>query len=342
LDLTLQELSSAKKIIQMLQEDMNATPNQNAVSTGKANPSHDLNFETVNPKPRRRKLIPNKWENNMRKLQQTQPIPVLVNKYVTLDGLQLEQESSQTHSRTSNVVLSKNKRKCRPKSSKSKIVIIGDSHARGMAVEISSCLGRDFEVNGTVMPGARLENITNLSDAEMSTLGNNDAVIIWGGANDISENEVNNGLKHLKKFVSSTQNTNIIVVAAPHRHDLQDTSCMNKEIEVFNRKLHKIIKTADNVKLLHTNLNRNDFTRHGLHLNISGKEKIAELIGESIKNLITRNEETPIILKWKENQKNPTQEEDDKQEPNLLEVRSSRRQKRNPTTRNGDFLWTAN
>jgi hypothetical protein len=144
------------------------------------------------------------------------------------------------------------------------------------------------------------------------------------------------------------QNTNIIVVTAPHRHDLQETSCVNKEVEAFNRKLHKIIKAADNVKSLQTNLSRNNFTLHGLHLNISGKEKIAELIGESTKNLIIRKEETPIILKWKENQENPTQEEakgklikNDKKEPNFLEVRASKRQKRNPITRNGDFLWTA-
>ena len=40
-----------------------------------------------------------------------------------------------------------------------------------------------------------------------------------------------------------------------------------------------MMKTADNVK---ANLSRNDFTLHGLHLNISGKEKRAELIGENI------------------------------------------------------------
>jgi hypothetical protein len=115
--------------------------------------------------------------------------------------VQVEPESSQNHSRTSKVALSRNKRKCPPNTRKRKIVIIGDNHARGIAAETSSCLGKDFEVNGTVMPGARLENITNLSDKEMSTLGNKDAVVIWGGANAISKNEVNNGLKHLKKNV---------------------------------------------------------------------------------------------------------------------------------------------
>jgi len=62
---------------------------------------------------------------------------------------------------------------------------------------------------------------------------------------------------------------------------------------------------------------------------------------------MSRKEETPIILKWEENQKDPTQKEakeklinDDNKEPNLKEVRSSKRQKRNPVTRNEDFLWT--
>jgi hypothetical protein len=58
-------------------------------------------------------------------------------------------------------------------------------------------------------------------------------------------------------------------------------------------------------------------------------------------------EETLIILKWEENQNDPTQKEakvklinDDNKEPSLKEVRSSKRQKRNPVTRNEDFLWT--
>jgi len=54
-------------------------------------------------------------------------------------------------------------------------------------------------------------------------------------------------------------------------------------MEVFNRKLQKMMKTADKVKIIQGNLSRNDFTFHGLHVNISGKEKMAELIGKNIK-----------------------------------------------------------
>jgi hypothetical protein len=53
-----------------------------------------------------------------------------------------------------------------------------------------------------------------------------------------------------------------MIVTAPHRHNLQETSCVNMEIEVFNRKLHKMVKTADNVKIIQANISRNDFTLH--------------------------------------------------------------------------------
>jgi hypothetical protein len=111
LEITLQELSSARKIIQILQEVVNAKPDLGTVSTKEANSNHYLNFETVNTKLRRKKLISNKLENNnILKLQQPQSIPVVVNKYAILDSLQEVSEAFQNHSRTSEVALSKIKR----------------------------------------------------------------------------------------------------------------------------------------------------------------------------------------------------------------------------------------
>jgi hypothetical protein len=63
---------------------------------------------------------------------------------------------------------------------------------------------------------------------------------------------------------------------------------------------------------------------------------------------MARKEETLIVLKWGENRKNPTQKEvkeklinADIKEPSLKEVTSSEIQKRNPVTRNEDFLCVA-
>jgi hypothetical protein len=77
-------------------------------------------------------------------------------------------------------------------------------------------------------------------------------------------------------------------------------------------------------------LRRNDFTLHALHLNISGKERWLNRYEKTKKKLMARKEETPVILKWEENQEDPTQKEakeklinDDNKKPNLKEVRLS-------------------
>ena len=85
------------------------------------------------------------------------------------------------------------------------------------------------------MHGARLENITNLADNEINKLGRSDVVIVIGGANDINKNETNVGLEHVRTFIHKRHNTNIMIVAAPHRHDIKEASCVNKEIVVFNK-----------------------------------------------------------------------------------------------------------
>jgi lysophospholipase L1-like esterase len=183
---------------------------------------------------------------------------------------------------------------------RNKISIIGDSHARGYAANISNYLDKDFETMGTVMPGARLENIIKLNTREIKTLGKNDAVIVCGGANDIGKNESNVGLRHLKNFVAATQHTNIFIVTVPHRHDLQASSCVNQEIQVFNRKMQKMMKVNSNVSVIDVNLSRSEFTRHGMHLNASGREKMAIILGQKVKSFLVKHKEAPIMLKWEE------------------------------------------
>jgi hypothetical protein len=107
----------------------------------------------------------------MLKLQQSQPIPVVVNKYAILDSLREESEAFRNHSRISELALLRNKKKCPPNTRKRKTIITGDSHARGYAAKISRGLGKDFEFTVTVTPGARHQIITNLADKEVSTRG---------------------------------------------------------------------------------------------------------------------------------------------------------------------------
>ena len=128
---------------------------------------------------------------------------------------------------------------------KKEIIILGNSHVRGCARE----LGKEFEVSGTKMLGSGLANITALAHEEILNLTSDDAVAIWGGSNDVNRNETSLGLRHLKNFINHRSNTNILAIAAPHRRDLQETSFINNEVQVFNRKLHKIFKARENVKI---------------------------------------------------------------------------------------------
>jgi len=69
---------------------------------------------------------------------------------------------------------------------------------------------------------------------------------------------------------------------------------VNMEIEVFDRELHTMMKAVDNMKIIQANLSRNDFTLHGLHLNISGKGNMAELVGENVKETNGKKRRNPL------------------------------------------------
>jgi hypothetical protein len=85
----------------------------------------------------------------------------------------------------------KNSEKCSAKHRiRRKIIVIGDSHAKGCAANIKFELEKTAEVIGYVSPGSKLENITNIANKEINELTKKDIVVIWGGANDIAKNDL--------------------------------------------------------------------------------------------------------------------------------------------------------
>jgi hypothetical protein len=53
------------------------------------------------------------------------------------------------------------------------------------------------------------------------------------------------GLSSVLQFVKNSKHTNVIIMDAHHRFDLEASSCVNKEVTALNRKLNKIIKLYD-------------------------------------------------------------------------------------------------
>ena len=248
-----------------------------------------------------------------------------------------------------------------------RIVILGDSHVRGCASEVQHNLDSSFVTQGMVKPGANIKEIITPPTSFTKKLSKKDVVVIWGGTHDISKNESKNAILQIESFVQNHNNTNIIVMGAPCRYDLDPSSCVNNEVKVFNRKLRKYLKLYTNVSMIDIDTNRELFTKHGLHMNNKRKEQMSRKIGLEIKCRLKNKGETPIIMtdklkptkddkgNWR-NEKETTNQvhqniseeknDEDKEEADKenssserTNYKSPKRPRRHPVTRHKDFLW---
>ena len=67
----------------------------------------------------------------------------------------------------------------------------------------------------------------------------NDVIIPCGGVKNTGKNETHKGLRCSSQFIGNKIHINLIIMKASHRFDLVPTSCVNKEVVSFNRKLQK-------------------------------------------------------------------------------------------------------
>jgi hypothetical protein len=186
------------------------------------------------------------------------------------------------------------------KKKKHKAILIGDSHARGCAEKLSNYLGKAYEVIGYVSPNAGLDVITNSAKEEIDQLTQKDVMIVCGGTNNISKNESDKGLRYVTQLVHNKRNTNMIIINAPHRFDLEESSCVNKEVKVFNRKLNEIVERYSHVKAVDMSTKRDHYTRHGLHMNKTGKDWITRKTADVINKLFATSKPAPITPEQRE------------------------------------------
>jgi len=135
--------------------------------------------------------------------------------------------------------------------------------------------------------------------SEIENLSKNDVVVLCGGTLYVARNNTSKGLSSILQFVKNSEQTNVIIIDAPHRFELGASSCVDKEINAFNRKLNKITKPYEHTSQLHLNMQRKHFTRHGMHTNGSGKDRTSGLLTSRIMELLTTHRlGTHITLPW--------------------------------------------
>jgi hypothetical protein len=117
------------------------------------------------------------------------------------------------------------------------VLILGASHARGCASEVKQQLNNKYEVFGFINPGSGMKDIKGSAKIKMTQLTREDKVVLWGDVNDVGRNKSVVGIKHILNLLINSTHTHVILLSVPHRHDLINDSCVNREVKVFNRSL---------------------------------------------------------------------------------------------------------
>jgi hypothetical protein len=100
------------------------------------------------------------------------------------------------------------------------------------------------------------------------------------------------------KFIERVNSTNIILTSVPYRYDLMDFSGTNNKIKSFNRKILKLAKIYRHVSVIETVNNRLLFTKHGMHLNETGKELLTKQLVLHIFSILDVVKVKPISMGW--------------------------------------------
>ena len=85
----------------------------------------------------------------------------------------------------------------------------------------------------------------------------------------------------------------------PHRYDLKTDSCVNEETREFNRKLKSLSGQFANLCVIEISINREVYTRHGLHMNRIRKEQTAGKIATEIGNILKVK---PVVQQWEQDE----------------------------------------
>ena len=53
----------------------------------------------------------------------------------------------------------------------------------------------------------------------------------------MEKNETKKGINYIQRFVKTNSHTNFILMEVPQRYDLEQISCINKEVDKYNRRI---------------------------------------------------------------------------------------------------------
>ncbi|KAG8283366.1 hypothetical protein J6590_018957 [Homalodisca vitripennis] len=159
------------------------------------------------------------------------------------------------------------------------VIIEGGSHARHLAGLVQQRVKLPTRVSGICKPSAGLLDATS---GAPPTPGS--CCVILAGTNDIATGESQSIYRHLEqRIIARLASSRVIVSTIPQRHDLPVDHIVNQTTTAVNHYIEKLCARCEGAQLLNINsIERRWFTRHGLHLRLSGKRILAGLLVRSL------------------------------------------------------------
>lgn len=159
------------------------------------------------------------------------------------------------------------------------ITLCSDSQGSSVPFKISEISNGKINTFGYVRANTTLTQVVDSAHIE-----NENPVVLLGGSNDSLKNDFTDIYENLEyKLSTISNNRQVFICTIPARYDIPSHDLQNKNIKMANNYIAELTKRLKNVTLI--NLNRFQkihFTNHGLHLNGSGKKKLAYAIIDAI------------------------------------------------------------
>ncbi|KAK4875076.1 hypothetical protein RN001_011498 [Aquatica leii] len=156
------------------------------------------------------------------------------------------------------------------------VLILSDSHGRGCAEKMQEHLGNNFQIQCWFKPNSNFEKVTESIIPLTNGFTKNDFVIIMmaGGNNALKGNKINKN--SIENVMKCSNFTNLFLVSIPI---WQGRPVLNQLIYNLNLNFYHLSNEYSNVFIdVNDIISPKDYVRHGLHLNVNGKEKICKYV----------------------------------------------------------------